>query len=275
MRIEIQSLGQGIVCDMPQDICDMVSDHYFLLEYIPNARVIKSKAQAELNVHIGNTFDWQDKHITITKVDSDIRSFIVIVGALLEHKRQLCRLYQVHGSAVAIKGNAVAIIGGMSGIGKTSLALFMHTMPHVIFIGDEKFVLDGQNKTLVGGCPISKDNYKSKNIQSVSVAPYNGAVHLNLVVFPIITDEPSITYYKIDSLKLFWHLYEEASRDIRNLNMLYDNFTKTANSFDSDNIMKQRLIDIQNISTSTPAYFIRGNVSEVAKFIYNLITSST
>ena len=70
-------------------------------------------------------------------------------------------------------------------------------------------------------------------------------------------------------------MYEEASRDIRNLNMLYDNFTKTANSFDSDDVMKQRLADIQNISKNTPAYFIGGNVSEVAIFIYNLTTSST
>ena len=275
MRIEIQSLGQGIVCDMSQDICDMVSNHYFLSEYIPNVHVIGSKAQAELNVYIGDTFDWQDKHITITTADSDIRSFIVIVGALLEQKRQHCRLYQVHGSAVAIKDNAVAIIGGMSGIGKTTLALFMQTMPYAMFIGDEKFVLDGQNKTLVGGCPISKDNNKSKNLQSVNLSPHNGAVHLCLIVFPVITDELSVTYYKFDSLKLFWHLYEEASRDIRNLNMLYDNFTKTVNSFDSDDVMKQRLADIQNISTSTPAYFIRGNAAEVAKFIYNLMTPST
>lgn len=275
MRVIIQSLGQGVVCDMPKHIHAALAAHYFLPEYIPNVCIKASKLPAEITVFQGGKFNWQDKTITITDADSDVRSFIVILGALLEQQRQQHRLYQVHGSALAIHGNAVAIIGGMSGIGKTTLALALQDLPGGAFIGDEKFVLDGQKQAIVGACPLSQDNHKSETAFDFCLNMYDTPAKLALVVFPVITNETELTYYKLDKLKLFWHLYEEASRDIRNLNFLYNNFTETQNSFDTRRIMKQRLADIQNISACTPAYFIRGNMADVSKFIYNLMSAST
>lgn len=275
MRIIIQSLGQGVVCDMPKHIHAALAAHYFLTEYIPNACIKTSKLPTEITVRQGGEFNWQDNTITITDADSDLRSVIVILGALLEQKRQQHRLYQVHGSAVAIDGNAVAIIGGMSGIGKTTLALALQDLPGATFIGDEKFVLDGKKRDIVGACPLSNDNHKSNAVYDSAVNGCTKAANLGLVVFPVITNETELTCYKLDELKLFWHLYEEASRDIRNLNFLYNNFSETQNSFDTRRIMKQRLADIQNIAAHIPAYFIRGNMADVSKFIYNLMTAST
>lgn len=275
MRIIVQSLGQGIVCEIPKHIQAALAAHYFLPEYIPNVCIKASKLPTEITVCHGGAFIWRDKTITIMDTDGDLRSVIVILGTLLEQKRQQHRLYQVHGSAVAIDGNAVAIIGGMSGIGKTTLALALQDLPGAAFIGDEKFVLDGQKQAIVGACPLSKDNRKSETAFDFCLNTYKKPAKLALVVFPVITNETELTYYKLDKLKLFWHLYEESSRDIRNLNFLYNNFTETQNSFDTRRIMKQRLTDIQNISAHTPAYFIRGNMADVSKFIYNLMTAST
>ncbi len=275
MRIAIRSLGQCVVCDTLKSVYDTLSAHYFLREYIPGACITKSAQPAEMTISRGASFDWRGNNIKITDADVDLRSVIVIVGALLEQKRQAHRLYQVHGAAVAINNKAIAIIGGMSGIGKTTLAVTLQQLPNAEFIGDEKFVLDGQTQTIVAACPLSKDNLKNKTACDSTLNIRTKSAKLALVVFPIITNETELTCYKLDRLKLFWHLYEEASRDIRNLNFLYNNFTETQNSFDTRHIMKQRLADIQNISNHTPAYFIRGNVSDASKFIYTLMTAST
>lgn len=275
MRIIIESLSHGVVCDAPKSVYEALSTHYFLPEYIPSVCIKTSKHPAEIIISHGTAFFWRGNNITITGEENDLRSVIVILGALLEQKRQAHRLYQAHGAAVVINNKAVAIIGGMSGIGKTTLALALQNLPGGTFIGDEKFVLDGQERAIVGACPLSKDNYKNDTGYTVDINRCTKAVKLGLVVFPVITNETELTYYKLDALKLFWHLYEEASRDIRNLNFLYNNFTETRNSFDRASIMKQRIADIQNISTRTPAYFIRGNASDVSKFIYNLMTAST
>ena len=192
---------------------------------------------------------------------------------MLEYKRQKKHLYQIHGSVATIHNKAIAFIGGMSGIGKTTSAVNLSKCKNAKFIGDEKFIMDGKKHTVVSACPLSLDNNKTKlkKISNCDIVQ----IPIALIVFPVITTEEKLTVYKYDELKLFWHLYEEASRDIRNLNMLYDNFNKTCKSFDTNKIMSQRIKDIKNVAHNTPAYFLRGNTKQITNFIYNLIISST
>ncbi len=274
MRIEISSLGVAVICEIPQELATAWLPNYFWNEYIPAVSMQSTSKLPELTVKLGDVFCWNKKNITATNTETDLRSLVVIVGALLERKRQRRRLYQVHGSAVAINDKAVVLIGGMSGIGKTSLAIALQNAPNAEFIGDEKFVLNGKKQTVVAACPLSKDNNKTGASLATRTQPPK-PVPLQLVIFPVITDELDITVHKFDSLKLFWHLYEESSRDIRNLNFLYNGFSETKDSFDTKSTMNHRLTDIKKISETVPAYFIRGNLSKVSEWIYNLMNPST
>lgn len=273
MIIEIKSLKTSIICEIPDKLLVIWKHNYFWSEYIPNVTIDVSNKKPQLYIKLGKKFLWKKHLITTTNSENDLRSIIVIIGSLLERKRQKKRLYQVHGSAVSIDEKAIALIGGISGIGKTTLAVNLSKYKNAKFIGDEKFILNGKTRTIDASCPLSLDNNKTN--QKINFNIHTTKIPLKLIVFPIITKELKLTIYKYDKLKTFWHLYEETSRDIRNLNMLYDNFTKNYKSFDTNKIMSQRLMDISIISNSTPAYFIRGTIKKIKDFIYNLITSST
>lgn len=277
MRIKISSLDKYVVIDAPDNIYRNIWQSYFLAEYIPSVSVlpVDDSDNTDLTIIQGGDFSWSNSTITTTENDSDIRSIIVIVGSLLEKLRQEHGFYQVHGSAVKVRNRSVAIVGGMSGIGKTSLALNLLSFADVGFIADEKFVMDGAQSSIVGGCPVSRDNKKTGLKVPFDLELISSPMKIGMFVFPIITNEPELTVFKLDALKLFWHLYEESTRDIRGLNFLYNNFTETHQGYDTDGIAKQRLDDIRNISEHVPAYFIRGNISNVSDFVYNFMTSST
>jgi hypothetical protein len=277
MRIKIESLGASIIINAPDSVCYAITQNYFLKEYTPavSAVVSENSETSNINITLGNSFCISGQNIITTLLDSDIRSIIVIAGALLERLRQEQRLYQVHGSAVKINDKAIVLIGGMSGIGKTTLALNLSCLSGATFFSDEKFVIDGENRTIVGGCPLSHDNRKIEYENTDNIIYDNVPTRLGLVIFPIITNETELTAYKLDELKLFWHFYEEATRDIRGLNLLFNNFNETINGFDTEPIMQQRVNDFKNISQSTLGYFLRGNLKNISDFIYNFIKSST
>lgn len=274
MQIKIQSLKQSIICELPNELFEQWHDYYFWAEYIPAVSITETKSKPELIIVTGKKFKWIDNNITITGSEQDIRSTIVIIGTLLEQKRQESRLYQIHGAAIGYGTKGILLIGGMSGLGKTSLAIALQNSPKYQFLADEKFIIDGKKHTIVAGCPISKDNLKTDKA-SIHHRTTKKAAKISLILFPIITNEPEITAHKYDTLKLFWHLYEESSRDIRGLNFLFNDFTETRNSLDTNDIMNQRLADIKKIADKVPAYYIRGNIASVSRFIHNLMKEST
>ena len=277
MRIKIGSFNEFVCVDVPRSVYDCIKDNGFLTEYIPAAYVSKVNdcEGIELWVECGDDFNFSNDRIMTTLSTEHIFSVIVVAGTILERKRQEKRLYQVHGAAVKIRDKSVAIIGGMSGIGKTTLALNLSDFPESSFIGDEKFIIDGNSLKILGGCLLSKSNLKTKIVDEADLAYETKPTNLGLVIFPIIADETELTAHRLTPLKLSWHLYEEASRDIKGLNFLLNNFSEAHNGFDTDSIMQQRLNDCRNIADTTPGYFLRGNLQKVSDFIYNFITSST
>jgi hypothetical protein len=277
MRIKICSFNESVCIDAPENVCNFIKESDFLAGYIPMAHMSTEQGcdTVDIWVESGNEFQFYDSHVIVTSSDESIYSVIVIAGNILERKRQEKRLYQVHGSAVKIEYKSVTIIGGMSGIGKTTLALNLSGYPESSFIGDEKFVIDGVSHNILGGCTLSAHNLKTNVIDTNNIIYEDKPTKLGLVIFPIITNEPKLTAHKLTPLKLFWHLYEEASRDIKGLNFLLNNFSEPHDGFDTDVIMRQRFDDCRAIASSTPGYFLRGNLENVSDFIYNFMTSST
>ena len=248
----------------------------FWARFIPGLRISKldKHQQAELNICINDSTPWHldmdGKSVGFSP--KDILHGICLSGYLLEAKRQERGFYTVHGNVIAKKDKTIALIGQISGIGKTTLSAFAAGKGWQ-WLSDDVFVID-EHGNFVGSTRGTLDDKKTKK-SSAGLTPDNSGTRrsISMFVIPIVTpvsnnSAPIVHTYKQD--KAFWHLYEEMTRNIRMTQTDMSGPSVPFPSLDSVDISVRRRQAAKNISSRTPMKFVMSG----AQAILNNIESS-
>lgn len=287
-RLKIFSLNIFITAKLTnielKDIVNLIN-HIFWQEYIPEVKIeiIDDNIDSTIIFNNKNEFNIKYDGIFPNIIDINLKDhgfimdFIAICGKFLEFERQKKSLYTVHGAAISNKNIGIVFIGGMSGIGKTTTAIYFSSKNNYKFIADDKFILDENNGQIIAGSNFFKsqkilNSLKEKNLEKIEIEKIKYNIFIKYIIFPIITETEKLISYEIDSNKLIWHLYEEATRDIRNLNALTNNFTIPIQSFDNQEISQKRIDNIKKIVNNSKGYFLKGKVEDIYSFINKIIS---
>ncbi|OGM26730.1 hypothetical protein A3D00_04740 [Candidatus Woesebacteria bacterium RIFCSPHIGHO2_02_FULL_38_9] len=282
----ISSGGVNISISCSQSLYIMLIGSEFMRSYIPGVeslieKIANSKFTLEITESPSVSFTFFGNTALLKgKVGENlsIEDIVTVIDYCLEYLRQKIGIYCVHGSAVNYKGLGILILGGVSGLGKTTLALNLCTEKKAAFIGDEKILL--QNDRLIGGVKRIVYNkqwlYKStpkEKIKNMHIE--DKETKLELVIQPnIFSKGKGIEIDLLDKLKANFHIYEEMSRKIRGVSRRISNFTYPLMSLDSYEISKKRSEYAKSLSENVPFYSIKGNINEVMNQIVDILSKN-
>lgn len=199
---------------------------------------------------------------------------IVVAEYMLERQRQEDGIYTIHSSCVCKNGQAILLIGNLTGCGKTSTAIYLAQKFGYSVFSDEKTLIDLENMTVVG--QIKKIFVEPKTFAALPES-FRKTVRkeesirklppqkIAFMVTPIVaqkTTKTSINKYSSDQLR--WTLYEEVSKDIRLINGAIFNFSFPLNSLDSFKIAKRRLVAANKASSLLKCYLVQGQLGKAA-----------
>jgi|GEM_PF-2629239 len=184
------------------------------------------------------------------------KKVVIIIEAAFEYLRQQHSLYTMHGSVIVHKDKAVALIGNLSGIGKTTLASYASSRGWR-WASDEKFTLSGAN--IIGGTSGILDDEKTRaSASGASPSSPNQPHPLALICQPLVTGETSVTKFVMSPEKTLWTLYDEVTRDIRQVDGIIDTSLPALQSFDDDEITKNRMDAVHALTHRIPVVYLRG-----------------
>ncbi len=277
--ISIFSFSVGANIQGPESVINMIESSTFLNEYIPGFRFGKNESK-NIRIEINSAykenitlFESEDAaviHFRNEYTDKDIISLIELV---LEYYRQKRGIFTIHGSACDYKGSGILIIGGASGIGKSTLAYKLSEKTSDFeFIGDEKICVNNRGE-IIGGIQKVGINQKintGNSDKSISLW-YGTASKISTIIQPILCDDGKLDVFEWNEASKKWHLYEEFSRKIRAVSRMAAGIP--IQSIDSDKIAIKRLnfIDYLVLNNSIKAFTIQGDIVEVINYLQNKV----
>ncbi len=257
--------------NIPLDKKDKNSKTKYLL-YIKKSKKFYFKIKKQ-KLYLGYNFQ-PKKHIN---------DLITLIDYFLEYIRQKEGIYCVHGSAISWKGKAILIIGPVSGLGKTSLAINLCSKHEYKFIGDEKILIDFNLFILGGIKQISfnkpqMSNYLEKKINLANKEKLEKyfliekkPAKLSLVIQPLVSKGGELEIEKWSPQKADFHFYEELSRKIRGTSRRIINFSVPLESIDSAKIAYHRSKFSKKVARNVQFYWIKGDISGILKKVNKLI----
>lgn len=247
-----------------RNFIDTVLSHPFWKEYVICQIVDKPSTRSTQNhITISESptlrYDIQEQKVecNITCITSAIK----FVSHLLEYYRQRKDIYTVHGNVITLGERSIALIGGISGIGKTSLSA-KATQSGWEWTSDEKFLINDKAQYIQGLTGIQNDS-KTKNASegAFPVSPRNSRQICAFIV-PIITEGTLVTYhYSIN--KATYHIYEELSRNITASRAILQGHPTPLPSVDNPDISTKRYLHAQTIAKTVPMHFTMGPVESI------------
>lgn len=283
MNLLIKSLDTTINVNCDDSAGNDILSSDFISKYIPSVDITvdeNTKSSFVLVVKDNNklSFTLKDNQAFldgIYKTDYNINDLVTVIDYCLEYKRQQEGIYTVSGSAVSKNGKGILILGSISGLGKTTLALNLCYSQGYKFIGDEKILL--QENNIIGGIKTIQFNKAWLDVsipkdfeQKLSIE--DKTTKISLIIQPSISkDSSSLEIEKWDILKTNFHLYEELTRKIRGISRRISNYNYPLVSIDTESISLLRSGFSSKISKSTDAYSIKGNLNDVLEKINSLI----
>lgn len=235
---------------------DLVSDP-FLRDYIPGVRINPADDSRYIISIMKNdkssrwmSLGGNSATLNVQKSFST-KDIISLIDYVLELWRQENGVYTVHGAAASFNGRGVLVIGGASGVGKSTLINTLCKIPGFVFWGDEKIMLDDSGN-IIGG------------IGATGRAP----AKIRLIIQPVIGAGKKLEFKQWSGQKVDWHLYEELSRKIRGTSRrvgkgLPIESVDTIGLASARSKLAQRLANSSDISS----YTLYGDANSMTEFI--------
>ncbi len=204
---------------------------------------------------------------------------IVLCESILERNRQEIGIYTIHSSAIHKNGKGILFMGNLTGLGKTSTALFLCKINGYTLYSDEKTSLNsatigfsGQTKKIYIESKTKERLSDYMNVQSeIEIVNVSTPPKLSYIIIPVVTNDADNLVAKLYSLdQTKWMLYEELTKDIRLINGSIFNMTTPLRSLDTQSIAQARLNFAISIAETIPCYYIQGSLTQISQFIENL-----
>ncbi len=198
---------------------------------------------------------------------------IVVAEYLLEYLRQKEGICTIHSSSIYKKGKAILFFINLTGAGKTSLSLYLNQKYEFNLFSDEKTLVDlkraklkGQSKKLFVTQRV-KTLLKNENmcLENALTIKKVRPKKLSFFIMPVIVAGTNkVKMYRLTPSQLRWYLYEEFSKDIRLVNGAICEFSHPLPSLDNIKLSNTRRILVNRLSQQVPAYFVLGNLKNIA-----------
>jgi len=284
--LQFKSGGVSVYVKCSEHLVHLLKGSEFLPSHIPDVLVLDEEFKSgefvlEIIYDCQVRFSFAKNRASLYgDIDSNlsIEDVITVIDYCLEYLRQLQGIYCVHGSAVSSHGLGILIFGGLSGLGKTTLALHLCKNKNYNLIGDEKLLLKGDY--LLGGIKKVTFNkqwlFESSSLEiAEQIQREEKAVKISLIIQPGIAGVScGLEKEKWSEIKANFHFYEELSKTIRGVSRRISNFTYPLVSLDNQEIAVGRSQYAKYLSSKVPFYSIRGNVEEAIDFIDELLSKS-
>jgi hypothetical protein len=206
-------------------------------------------------------FDPADRSLACPPVN--ILHAICVAGYMLDAKRQESGLYTLHGNVIANSSDTIALIGPISGIGKTGLSSRAADRGWQ-WVSDEKFVMSELGEyvgSVKGILRDAKSEQAAGDKEPNANEPYSRKI--SAFVIPIATDSETLVSHRYDHGKAFWHLNEEISRDVRLAPLALDGPEAPLPSFDYEDLAIRRRRAAANLSSVIPFLSIMGSEDSI------------
>ncbi|PID31326.1 hypothetical protein CR983_01695 [Candidatus Saccharibacteria bacterium] len=201
------------------------------------------------------------------------RAGIKFIAHHAETLRQEASQYTVHGNVILLGEMAVALVGGVSGIGKTSVASYATTRGHG-WLSDEKFAMTDTAEYVQGlqkVLPDTKSIAAAKGMEPDAVcAP--AKCRVGMFVIPLLTDEEKPTVHEYTPDKAEYHYYGELGRNITASCGLMRDFPCPLASADSELAATKRAKTAGYLSKHVPMACVRGNCESIVDVCETLAT---
>ena len=253
----------------------------FIYEYIPSV-LVNSKDSADISLTKQDPilhFQYSNKfHLLLEYPKADIATdnyieTVALAEYLLERRREEQGVYCLHSSSVSKKEKGIVLFGGITDIGKTTLAMKL-AEKGFDFMSDEKTLLE--DTKIIGGVQYIKlrknwqNKYGKGMVHASKLFSMKKMADLSLFVVPYIDNGRKETE-QWDSAKFFWHLQEELSRKIRGGSRLINNQNQLAPCIDTRLLSMQRISYAKGISKKIKCYAIRGTPDQITASIEELL----
>lgn len=292
MTLFFRSAGAVLRINLAEDLGKVLADFKFAFDYIPNLTITLEESDYDGQIDIVESspfyfgFDGSRGQIRgVLDKDLGMKDMVTLLEYCLEYLRQRKGVYCLHGSAVSMGGKGVWLLGPVSGLGKTTLALSLCLEGKSKFVGDEKILLNDEmhliggiknvnynKEALMRSLPVNLDKKSGEQIAEI-LEIETESVPLELVVLPILFEgsgQPEID--KWDTNKASFHLYEEMSRKIRGVSRRVNNSTLPVMSMDTMEIGLKRSNLANAMAKKVPAFLIKGNKKDVMAKIEEVLT---
>ena len=234
----------------------------FWYEFVPGFAFIESASvDAAWHVMEAESLGYNEEDRTITSSIDTLSRIVVIIEAIFEILRQQQALYTMHGSVIVCGTKAVALIGNLSGIGKTTLASYA-SRHGWRWIHDEKFTI--HEGVLIGGTRgILNDSKTHRASPGIIPTAMDRQCPIALVCQPIVTTEADVTQFVLSPEKSQWVLYDEMTRDIRQVNGIVDPTLPVLSSYDTAALAEARVKTVMELTRTVPVVYLRGSTGGI------------
>jgi hypothetical protein len=290
-HLTLTSAGAEIQISAKPIYLDAIKENDFLFQYVPDLEIAKEATQSTSKLELVEKDDTnfmirEDNQFVLNFNPkwTSIKDIISIIDYCFDKIRQGLGVYNIHSSACCKNNRTVLLMGGASGLGKTSVCFNLCLEDNYQFVSDEKTLIK-ENMEVVGGVKrvkLSKrhleENFPKElhdfDNSSNAIKFWEGDSTLGLIVQPIVVPQGKLIVNKWDILKSDWHLYEEMTRKIRGVSRRINNFELPVISLDSEDISKKRSKFAKVLASKVDCYDIYGDLKSVSSKINELMNSN-
>lgn len=245
-------------------------DSYVIGDVVIDSNESDSASLIRINESSEHTYDIIERSIDCTQAYA--ASGIKYAAHFLEQERQQHGVYTVHGNVISLGSQAIACVGGISGIGKTSLSSKAHTQGWE-WTSDEKFLMD-ESGHYVRGLNGIQDDLKSDQA-ALGMRPSTPRTKRSITgfVIPIIAEQPLVVH-EYDLQKAEYHIYEELGRNITAGRAILRGYDTPLPSLDTAAISVRRYKCAQKLAAHIPFYFMIGEASALLERCEEIIAKN-
>lgn len=281
--IKINNLAVKLIAE--RELLDPLLSDEFLFRYIPNLTIInESSAQYQITLVRDKNFGLNINSCSFEirgpmYQELSIRDTVTLIEHCIERIRQENGLFTIHASSSAVGSRAILLIGGASGIGKSSVNIEL-MKKGASFISDEKAVVREDHNVIAGDKQIKfnkqilHQRYSEHEVISmIQDRQVTAESPIALMIQPVSNKRGELYFEKWDEVKTDFHLYEELSRKIRGVSRRIINFTLPIQSVDDESLALRRSALAKSLSKQVPAYTVYGSAEKIAELIINKLIS--